>query len=62
MDATLRGQAEDVGERLDDCLRIDGRGRRSLGAGLEFVERGTRAFKGISGEREIFEARASKRS
>jgi class 3 adenylate cyclase len=28
-----------------------------IGAGIEFVDRGTRAFKGISGERSVFEAR-----
>lgn len=28
----------------------------TLGAGIEFVDRGTREFKGISGERQVFEA------
>lgn len=29
----------------------------TIGAGLEFVDRGTRALKGISGQRQVFEAR-----
>jgi class 3 adenylate cyclase len=31
----------------------------TIGADLEFIDRGTRVFKGISGERRIFEARLS---
>ncbi|HEX6211142.1 MAG TPA: hypothetical protein VF136_10220 [Methylomirabilota bacterium] len=29
----------------------------TMGGGIEFVDRGTREFKGISGERPIYEAR-----
>jgi len=29
----------------------------AIGAGIEFVDRGTREFKGISGERPVYEAR-----
>ena len=31
----------------------------TIGAGVEFVDRGTRSFKGISGDRSVYEARAS---
>jgi class 3 adenylate cyclase len=34
----------------------------TLGAGLEFIERGARALKGISGEWPLFEARLASAS
>lgn len=63
VDGDLRGLAVHLAARIMDAADpgatfVSGTTRElTIGGGIEFVDRGTREFKGISGERPIFEAR-----
>ena len=62
-DADIRGLAVHLAARIMDAADpgatlVSGTTRElTIGGGIEFVDRGTREFKGISGERPVFEAR-----
>jgi class 3 adenylate cyclase len=62
-DNDLRGVAVHLAARIMDVAEpgttlVSGTTRElTSGAGIEFVDRGTRAFKGISEERPVYEAR-----
>jgi class 3 adenylate cyclase len=62
-DGDLRGLAVHLAARIMDAAEpgtvlVSGTTRElTIGAGIEFVDRGIRALKGISGERPVFEAR-----
>ena len=59
----VRGLAVHLAARIMDAAEpgttlVSGTTRElTIGAGIEFVDRGTRSFKGISGERSVYEAR-----
>lgn len=61
----LRGLAVHLAARIMDAAEpgttlVSGTTRElTIGAGIEFVDRGSRSFKGISGDRSVYEARAS---
>jgi class 3 adenylate cyclase len=61
--ADLRGLAVHLAARIMDAADpgatfVSGTTRElTIGGGIEFVDRGMREFKGISGERPVFEAR-----
>jgi class 3 adenylate cyclase len=62
-DGDLRGLAVHLAARIMDTAApgtvfVSGTTRElTIGAGIEFLDRGSREFKGISGERPIYEAR-----
>jgi len=62
-DGDLRGVAVHLAARIMDAadpgaIFVSGTTHEmTMGAGIEFVDRGTRAFKGISGQRSVYEAR-----
>lgn len=59
----IRGVAVHLAARIMDAAEpgttlVSGTTRElTIGAGIEFVDRGTRSFKGISGDRSVYEAR-----
>ena len=63
VDADLRGLAVHLAARIMDAADpgatfVSGTTRElTIGGGIEFVDRGVREFKGISGERPVYEAR-----
>lgn len=63
VDGDLRGLAVHLAARIMDAADpgatiVSGTTRElTIGGGIEFVDRGTREFKGISGERPVYEAR-----
>ena len=62
-DGDLRGLAVHLAARIMSAadpggIFVSGTARElAIGAGIEFVDRGVREFKGISGERQVYEAR-----
>ena len=63
MNDDLRGLAVHLAARIMDAAKpgtvlVSGTSRElTIGAGIEFVDLGDRAFKGISGKRRVYRAR-----